>query len=107
MVNDLKKWDCVVFTSFRNSDKSFVTKKTEISKGLSFNNWHIPNLLTRQVKSDNEFFTKLYKVMSQVRITGEIEDEISIKKKRYLIQSRLLSRKNPNTCITLIKKDES
>lgn len=90
LINDMSLWDCIFFRASLFDDK-VITKKRDISKGISYRNVHIPHI----VKKNSEYFelfTVISSTIKEKRVRGK---KVNINGKEYIIETRLLNYKKP------------
>lgn len=117
-------WDCIIFKSTMDSSGAIRTDSTSVCKGISYESWSIPKVLSPQSTSPKEvneshnscnilniLREKLYPVVAPVfedrKFLKEcLQKELGYKGIKYSVQSKLLKDNNSNTCITLIVKKD-
>jgi hypothetical protein len=96
LVNDLKLWDCVIFRSEVKGEE-VRTKRRDISKGQSYRNLHIPQLMCSETKGFGELCNAILSVMEK----KTVENDVLVQKEKYGLQVALLP---PSSALTLLQK---
>lgn len=89
LVTDTFLWDCVIFKA-RVSDDKIIVRKRDISKGISYRNIHIP-----QVIENSDHYKLFAAILSTVEKNHLKDEEVTVNKKKYKVETALLKYEKP------------